>query len=546
VSQADHAGAVICCICLQAVDLTSNDVKHSPAALRACGHVFGWHCVQQWASGSNRRCPQCNAACVGADVLRLYAQVALNASAAANNDAAMQRQAMEQRLEQQLQTSMKESAALRRQNRLLTASLAQLASLQAERDAALRNQEQLTLESAAMRVELQQLRVRLQHAAAVPLAKRPRSATDDAEAAADTAERSAAAAAVVPSTAAAQSAPKTLCVARAVRVRVGCDLGGLVVVACGNDRGRFDFVKLDGLQLQYGSTLSSVHQHRVRDMRLYAPLPSGPFAEPMILSAAGRVLQLTSLRSNNVALSVNLAGHGWSCVALPGLGVPTALACGSESGSVVVYDVRRPAAPLLTLPPAGAGRGQPLFGLDCVSDANGGKWLVGTSAGRLSSWQLDTEHMSLVRSFAPVAWSEREKCRSGAVSSSSSSSSSSSLLTTHQLSLSIVGARFQHRLLQGFVPDVWPPPCEALFESACGVAALSEAGDALVVCSDAVDSKSNGDSFSLLRLERGRAVARTDLPAAPLVVSGSNVIDMHIDDRWIAGISTAGLCVWVS
>ncbi len=542
---------MICCICLQAVDLTSNDVKHSPAALRSCGHVFGWHCVQQWASGTNRRCPQCNAACVAADVLRLYAQVALNASAVANNDAAMQRQAMEQRLEQQLQTSMKESAALRRQNRLLTAQLAQLASLQSERDAALRNQEQLTLESAALRVELQQLRVRLQHAggadaaAALPAAKRPRSATDDAEAAADSVERSTAAAAVVPATAAGTlGAPKTLCMARAVRVRVGCDLGGLVVVACGNDRGRFDFVKLDGLQLQYGSTLSSVHQHRVRDMRLYAPLPSGPFAEPMILSAAGRVLQLTSLRSNNVALSVNLAGHGWSCVAMPGLGVPTALACGSESGSVVVYDVRRPAAPLLTLPPAGAGRGQPLFGLDCVCDANGGKWLVGTSAGRLSSWQLDTEHMSLVRSFAPVAWSEREKCRSGAVSSSSSSSSS--LLTTHQLSLSIVGARFQHRLLQGFVPDVWPPPCEALFESACGVAALSEAGDTLVVCSDAVDSKSNGDSFSLLRLERGRAVARTDLPAAPLVVSGSNVIDMHIDDRWIAGISTAGLCVWIS
>lgn len=328
--------------------------------------------------------------------------------------------------------------------------------------------------------------------------------------------------------------------ARAVRVRVGDKVGGIVVVACGNDKGRFDFVKLDALQLRYGSTIADAHQHRVRDMRLYAPLPDGPFAEPMILSTAGRVLQLTSLRSNHVALSMNLDAHGWSCVALASLGAPTAVACGSQDGSVVIYDVRRPAAPLARLPSVGAGRGQPLFALDAVRAAAGGAtWLVGASAGRLSNWELDVAQMSLVRSFAPVAWADDEKCRSGVVAGAS-------LFSTHQVSSSaVVQARFQHRLLQGFAPDSWPPACEAVLETTCSVAAADEAsGDAVVLSTDAVDPRAAADQFSWLRLERGRVAERVDLPPAPLVVSGSTAVDAHVAEPWIAALSSLGLAVW--
>jgi hypothetical protein len=432
--------------------------------------------------------------------------------------------------------------------------------MQAERDLAVQAELQMKLSTATLRVELDQMRVRLAHAESANgngTSKRSRiAAVNDAVddllllQDIDTAVESATATAATT----AATTPSTAVLSGALCVRVAPELDNVVVVVCGNSRGRFDFVKLDGLQLQYGSTIADVHQHRVRDVRLLGALPGGPFAERMILSAGGRALQLTSLRSNTVAMTINLQTHGWSCVSLADFGLPTVLACGVQDGGVALYDVRMPQATLLQLAAAGAGRGQPLFALDTMRATDtGAPWLIGANAGRLSSWQLDTSGGAgarLVCSFAPVAWPDDKKCRRGAVAGTT-------LLTSHQVGESIGEARYEHRLMQGFAPNTWPPQTELVYTSKSGVAAIGDDGESLVVCNDAVGGShtSRGSEFAALRVERGQPVGRFDLPqptggAAAASVTASNVVDMHVsmsttaNARWVAAIAANGLALW--
>lgn len=412
----------------------------------------------------------------------------------------------------------------------------------ADRDAALLAEQQMRLSYAALKVELDQLRVRLAHASstAAGVKKRARSrenddvvendnsvgATDDG----DSTATSTVSTSVLPSSVALSGT--------AVRVCSAPELDGVVVAVCGNSRGRFDFVKLDGLQLQYGSTIADVHQHRVRDLKLLGALPAGPFAEKMILSAGGRALQLTSLRSNSIALTIHAPSHAWSCVSLAEFGLPTVLACGVQDGSVALYDVRMPQSMMLQLAAAGSGRGQPLFALAAVyATDTSAPWLIGVSAGRLSSWQLAKNGDSLqqVCSFAPVAWPDDRKCRNGAVANTA-------LLTSHQVGESITEARYEHRLMQGFSPNSWPPNCETVLSSASSVCAMGGDGESIAVCSDAIGGV--GNDFALLRVERGRMTGRIELKQA----TGSGVVDMHVSvsstARWITAIGSNGLSLW--
>jgi hypothetical protein len=536
-------------------------------------------------SKKHQRCPDCNAPATVDDMLRLFANLGSistnynnnNDNSNVNNDVCNQRnehlESLTVELETRLHAVMKDKYAnnntddddsvlivlsekLKRDVREVAVARERASKLQAERDLAVQAELQLRLSTATLRVELDQMRVRLAHAATADTgAASKRARTTAAAGDADDDDEDLLLLQNIQSTATSSSTLSSSTATlngRALRVRVAPELDNVVVVACGNSRGRFDFVKLDALQLQYGSTIADVHQHRVRDLRLLGALPGGPFAERMILSAGGRALQLTSLRSNTVAMTIHLQTHGWSCVSLADFGLPTVLACGVQDGSVALYDVRMPQATLLHLAAAGAGRGQPLFALDAVHAADtGAPWLIGANAGRLSSWQIDTSGGSgarMVCSFAPVAWPDNRKCRSGAAAGAT-------LLTSHQVGDSESAVQYEHRLMQGFVPNRWPPECEAVFSSASGVAAVGDDQKSLMVCHDAAGGRqaSRGSEFALVVVERGQPVGRVDLerPAnGAATVSASNVVDMHLwasatsNVRCTAAIAAGGLALW--
>jgi Ring finger domain len=53
-----------CAICQQ--------VRRFPACPVACGHVFCWHCLQQWVASNAAACPLCRKACTASDIMLLH------------------------------------------------------------------------------------------------------------------------------------------------------------------------------------------------------------------------------------------------------------------------------------------------------------------------------------------------------------------------------------------------------------------------------------------------------------------------------------------
>jgi Ring finger domain len=53
-----------CTICRQ--------TRHFPACPISCGHVFCWHCLQQWVASHSRACPLCRKPCTTSEIVLLH------------------------------------------------------------------------------------------------------------------------------------------------------------------------------------------------------------------------------------------------------------------------------------------------------------------------------------------------------------------------------------------------------------------------------------------------------------------------------------------